>query len=97
MSTAPEVMVARHCGLRVLGISLITNLVVQEHDTEDFPDHNEVLNVGKRRAHDLQRLISELVFRIADEYTLPNGHETTTTHVTDAVATNGLNGVNGHH
>lgn len=27
MSTAPEVVVATHCGLRVFGLSLITNKV----------------------------------------------------------------------
>lgn len=30
MSTVPEVTVAKHCGLRVLGLSLITNMVSYE-------------------------------------------------------------------
>ncbi|OQV16371.1 Purine nucleoside phosphorylase [Hypsibius exemplaris] len=94
MSTAPEVIVARHCGLRVLGISLITNNVVQEHDSDDFPDHEAVLIVGKQRAHDLQRLISELIFRIADEY---EGPATAVSDVKDDDDVhNGHNGKNGH-
>ena len=30
MSTVPEVIVARHCGIRVLAFSLVTNLAVLE-------------------------------------------------------------------
>lgn len=41
MSTAPEVIVARHMGMRVLGISLITNTATGD-DTENV-NHAEVL------------------------------------------------------
>jgi purine-nucleoside phosphorylase len=44
MSTAPEVIVARHMGMRVLGISLITNTATGE-DTEDV-NHAEVLTAA---------------------------------------------------
>jgi purine-nucleoside phosphorylase len=44
MSTAPEVIVARHMGMRVLGISLITNTATGE-DTEKV-DHAEVLTAA---------------------------------------------------
>ncbi|XP_055337556.1 purine nucleoside phosphorylase-like [Paramacrobiotus metropolitanus] len=67
MSTAPETIVARHCGLRVLGISLITNLIVVEDDTEFGPNHEEVLQVGKRRAAHLQQLVGEVVTWIQQE------------------------------
>ena len=41
MSTAPEVVVARHCGMRVLGISCITNLATGADHTE--VGHHDVL------------------------------------------------------
>jgi len=41
MSTAPEVVVARHEGMRVLGISLITNMATGEESEE--VDHTAVL------------------------------------------------------
>jgi purine-nucleoside phosphorylase len=41
MSTAPEVIVARHMGMRVLGVSLITNTATGD-DTEEV-NHAEVL------------------------------------------------------
>lgn len=44
MSTAPEVMVARHMGMRVLGISLITNTATGD-DTENV-SHAEVLTAA---------------------------------------------------
>ncbi len=44
MSTAPEVIVARHMGMRVLGISLITNTATGD-DTENV-NHAEVLTAA---------------------------------------------------
>ncbi|XP_061825846.1 purine nucleoside phosphorylase 6 [Nerophis lumbriciformis] len=64
MSTVPEVVVARHCGLRVLGLSLITNKVVTEYDSNNKANHEEVLAVTKLRAQDLQRIVRHLVTKI---------------------------------
>ncbi|CAL1612970.1 unnamed protein product [Knipowitschia caucasica] len=64
MSTAPEVVVATHCGMRVFGLSLITNKVVKCYDGDDMVDHQGVLEVGRLRAQTLQTLITELVSRM---------------------------------
>ncbi|XP_078275424.1 purine nucleoside phosphorylase-like [Rhinoraja longicauda] len=64
MSTVPEVTVARHCGLRVFGLSLITNKVTKEYNSAEAVDHNAVLSIGKMRAEVVQRLIMELVGRM---------------------------------
>lgn len=47
MSTVPEVIVARHMGLRVLGISGISNVAVADPDAEEIANHEEVLAAGK--------------------------------------------------
>ena len=64
MSTVPEVVVARHCGLRVLGLSLITNKVVAEYDSNEKANHEEVLKTTRCRTQDLQRLVSNLITKI---------------------------------
>ncbi|KAA8590529.1 hypothetical protein FQN60_014463 [Etheostoma spectabile] len=64
MSTVPEVVVARHCGLRVLGLSLITNKVVTEYDSVEKANHEEVLRTSQYRTQDVQRLVSHLIAKI---------------------------------
>jgi purine-nucleoside phosphorylase len=46
MSTVPEVIAARHCGLRVLGISCVTNAAAGMLD--EVLDHKEVLETAER-------------------------------------------------
>ncbi len=66
MSTAPEVVVARHAGMTVLGLSLITNTVALAQPTAaaDVPQgdlHAEVTAVGAAAAARLAGLIEAVV------------------------------------
>lgn len=45
MSTVPETIAARHCGMRVLGISCISNLAAGIKD--GVLDHQEVVDIGE--------------------------------------------------
>ncbi|KAK7493386.1 hypothetical protein BaRGS_00015286 [Batillaria attramentaria] len=64
MSTVPEAVVAKHGGLRVFGISLITDMVALDYNTTRATTHEEVLAVGQKRAGDLQKIVSNLVARM---------------------------------
>lgn len=64
MSTVHEVIIARHCGMRVFALSLITNQAVSDYDSEEKANHEEVLHAGKQRAEQLERLVSAMVIKI---------------------------------
>src|SRR5207302_943644 len=62
MSTVHETIAARHCGLRVLAISAITNLA--EGLSETPLSHESTLRDAARAAEDLARLLPAIVRRI---------------------------------
>jgi purine-nucleoside phosphorylase len=62
MSTTLEAIAARHVGLEVLGISLVTNLAA---GISDEPlSHQEVIEAGQAAAERCGRLLAEVVRRI---------------------------------
>lgn len=65
MSTVPEVIAARHAGLRTLALSLITNKVVLPGDANPkHASHEEVLLATEMRGKDVQRLVEQVLSRI---------------------------------
>ncbi len=64
MSTVPEVIVARHGGMRVLGFSAISNKA--NLDSSTVTTHEEVLEAGKKIVPQLLILIRGVLERLAD-------------------------------
>ena len=64
MSTVHEVIVARHMGLEVLGISLVTNMAAGVLD--EAIHHDEVMEVGKRTEAQFTSLLKAIVPPVAD-------------------------------
>lgn len=62
MSTALEAIAARHAGMEVLGISLVTNLAAGVGS--EALAHEEVLEAGKAAGPRISRLLAEIVGRI---------------------------------
>ena len=62
MSTALDAIAARHVGMEVLGISLVTNLAA---GISDQPlSHQEVIEAGQAAAERCGRLLADVVQRV---------------------------------
>jgi purine-nucleoside phosphorylase len=62
MSTVPEVIVARHSGMDVFGISIITDLGVEGH--VQTITHEEVLHIAKLQEPKMTLIVKEFIKRI---------------------------------
>lgn len=64
MSTVPEAIAARHCGMRVFGMSLITDMVGTEEGKECELTHEDVLKLASQRAVLIQKIILKFIEKI---------------------------------
>lgn len=69
MSTAPEAIVARHCGIKVLAFALVTNAAAGV--TGDPISHDEVLETGRQAVNHLGGLIEGVVRYAAGQPSKP--------------------------
>ena len=78
MSTSYEVIVARQCGIHVLGISLVTNKCICDWDSNEEPNHEEVIMIASKRSKELEALICKVVEELKFEPNVQsiqsNGH-----------------------
>lgn len=65
MSTVPEVIIARHCGLKVVVVSAVTNYAAGLSDTEI--SHSETLKFAEVASSSMQCLVENFVGSFANE------------------------------
>ena len=81
MSTVPEVIVAHHCGIRVFGISIVTDL--GGFDTPVEVSHEEVQEAANKAQPVMTEIMREMIFR-AESVASTRVSKIDTTHPTKA-------------
>lgn len=64
MSTVPEVIVARHCGMRVFGMSVITNISNTTNTIENLNDGDDVVRVADAAASRMSTLFAKMIEKL---------------------------------
>ena len=63
MSTVPEVIVAAHAGMKVLGLSIATNLAAGVDPTATLT-HEEVIETTQRKGDEMRRLLMRILEKL---------------------------------
>ena len=61
MSTIPEVIVARHCGIRVFGMSAVTNVCNTSNKPVNFNDGHDVVQQAEKVVINIGKLLGEML------------------------------------
>ncbi|MBQ0024472.1 MAG: purine-nucleoside phosphorylase [Bacteroidales bacterium] len=61
MSTVPEVIVGRHCGMRVFGMSVVTNISNSTNKLENLNDGDDVVRIADQAATRMSLIFSKLI------------------------------------
>ena len=64
MSTVPEVIVARHCGLRVFGMSVITDLAREDMPDDYVTDGEEIVKAANQATSKMTALFEKMIAAI---------------------------------
>ena len=64
MSTTYETEIAKHAGMKVFGMSLITNMVSLAEDCDVNCTHEEVLQSGAARAEVMKAFVTKLLEKL---------------------------------
>lgn len=61
MSTTPEVIVARHCGMRVFGVSVVTDIALGNVREDYVTDENEIVAAADRASGKMTVLFEQMI------------------------------------
>ncbi|KAK1943937.1 Purine nucleoside phosphorylase [Phytophthora citrophthora] len=68
MSTAPEAIVAAHCGLKTIGLSIITNKALFPGEKGSAASHDEVIETVEAAQQDIETFVRDLIVAVGAQH-----------------------------